>query len=112
MRRNHGWVMLCGTLVCAACNGFPDPEPIEQAETKPEKYPSYGQSGSPAVVTIERQRWLVLPGALADVDPTALQPLATGGGGSMFTAIGDQPPYDALYARMPDGSLHVAREIR
>jgi hypothetical protein len=112
MRRNGGWVVLCGVLASAACNGFPDPEPIEQAEKRPEKYPSYSQSGAPTVVTVERQRWIVLPGEKADVPSRALQPLATGGGGSMFTAAGDQAPFDALYARLPDGSLHVARELR
>lgn len=37
-------VLVAGT----GCNGFPRSEPIQQAETKPEKYPSYTPSAAPA----------------------------------------------------------------
>jgi hypothetical protein len=96
-------------LISTGCHGFPYPEPITQAEHKPEKYPSYTAS-SAAPIAVGDQRWLLLPGGFAGVASTSLLPVGTRA--LFFSAPWDTPPYDQLYGQGADGLLHVAEEVR
>lgn len=112
MRRIGGWIVLGGVVLCAACNGFPDPMPIVDAERKAEKYPTYDQSAAAPVLSVDGQRWLVLPGATVVSTPSAFRPLTADAGGVLSAAAWDQPPYDALYVVTPNGRILRAEEIR
>jgi hypothetical protein len=112
MRRIGGWVVIGGIMLCVACNGFPDPVPIEEAERKPEKYLSYDLGQAAPVLSIDGQRWVVLPGATVVAAASAFRPLAADAGGALSALAWDQPPYDALYAHIPNGRILRAAELR
>jgi hypothetical protein len=96
-------------LLLAACNGFPNPEPIREAEHKPEHHPSYSMGAAPPVLQTGTQRWVVLPGAVAPVPADMLVPVAQ----SPLAALKwDEPPFSGLFLREPDGRILVAGEIR
>jgi hypothetical protein len=111
MWRFGGWVLL-GAALCSACNGFPDPVPIAEAEHKPEKYLSYAKRSDAPVVTVDGQRWVVLPGSTVVAPATAFRRLAGDQIGGLFTAAWDQAPYDALYVVVPGEGMHLAGELR
>lgn len=112
MRRSGSWVVSGGAALCVACNGFPEPVPIQEAEHKPEVYVTYHQSQASPVLSIDGQRWLVLPGATVVAPASAFRPLTADAGGALSAAAWDQPPYDALYAFIPNGRILRAAEIR
>ena len=47
-RKQAALAALLALVLGTGCNGFPKSEPIQQAETKPEKYPTYTPSAAPA----------------------------------------------------------------
>ncbi|MGH7466644.1 MAG: hypothetical protein ACRENP_01525 [Longimicrobiales bacterium] len=98
-----------GTLLCAGCNGFPGTIPIAEAERRPEQYPSYAATEPTLIVTVDSQRWQVLPGALVHAPSGALQRLA---GGPLVAVRGDSPPFATLFQPVAPNSLHQAAEIR
>jgi hypothetical protein len=111
MWRIGGWVVL-GAALCSACNGFPDSAPIAEAEHKPEKYLTYSKRSDLPVVTVDGQRWVVLPGARVVGPPTIFRRLAGDAGGGLFTLTSDTQPYDAVYVLVPGEGIHVAGELR
>lgn len=111
MRKIRQCFALVGMLVCGACNGFPDAAPWVEAERKPEHYPTYAPVSAPMLST-EGQRWVILQGATMQPFAGQLQPIAAGAGGELSAARWDSAPYDALYARSPDGRTLVAAEVR
>jgi hypothetical protein len=98
------WVWLC-----AGCNGFPAAIPIAQAERKAEKYPSYEAVGRTTIVTVDSQRWQVLPGALMAAPASVLQPVQ---GAPLVALRGDTRPFTALFQRSTNDNVLVAGEIR
>ena len=103
--------LLLMAVACGACNGFPDAAPWAEAERKPEKYPSYMATPAPMLST-EGQRWVIQQGNVFRPVGGALQSIASGLGGELSAASWDRPPYDALYAKSPDGLTRVASEVR
>ena len=104
-------MVMLGVLATAACNGFPDAAPWAEAERMPEKYPSYTTVPTPMVST-EGQRWVIQPGNVMTPIANTMQSVASGMGGELSAARWDSAPYDALYARSPDGRVLVAGEVR
>lgn len=101
-----------GSLLCFACNGFPDAAPIAEAELKPETYPTYEAVTAAPLISTEGQRWVILQGSAELVPAAALQPIASGTGGELSASKFDQAPYDQLYARDADGRHKIAAEVR
>src|SRR5262245_48335037 len=96
-------------LLLAACNGFPNPEPIREAEHKPEKYPTYSTGPAEPVIQTATQRWVVLPGAVAQAPAGILVPVAQS---PLLALKWDEEPFSGLFFREPDGGLLEAGEIR
>lgn len=97
-------------VISTACNGFPDSEPIGQAERKAERYPSY-MATTAVPITTGPQHWLLLPGTNVVAPMQSLRPLA-GATQQLFVPSWDRPPYDGLYGRGSDGRIYLAAEIR
>ena len=91
------WLLILG----AGCNGFPHPVPIADAQNRPEKYPGYAAKNEP-VFTLDGQQWQVLPGAVVQAPPAALQPV---NGGRLYVVRGQRPPFSTLFAQLPDSTL-------
>jgi hypothetical protein len=96
-------------VFAAGCHGFPYPEPIAQAEHKPEKYATYAAAPE-TPLTAGQQRWLLLPGAYAGVPASVLVPIP--GTTGILRASWDDAPFDLIYAPGADGLLHIGGEVR
>jgi len=103
------YVGALAVVFSTGCHGFPYPEPIAQAEYKPEKYLTY-MTVPEARLTIGQQRFLLLPGAYAGVPASVLAPVS--GTAGVLRATWDEPPLDAIYGPGADGLMHVGAEVR
>ena len=87
----------CGAALFG-CNGWPRAADYKQAEHKPEKYVTYtataARPGEP--FTFDNRRWMVEPKAV-NLHETALQPVGSAAGVSIYAPKGEQAPYGALY---------------
>jgi hypothetical protein len=98
------YVGALAAVLSTGCHGFPYPEPIAQAEHKPEKYVTY-TAAPETPLTVGQQRWLLLPGAYAGLPGTVLVPVS--GVAGVLRASWDDAPLDAIYGPGEDVLLHV-----
>ena len=103
------YVGALAAVFATGCHGFPYPEPIAQAEYKPETYLNY-TTVPETPLTVGQQRFLLLPGAYAGVAASVLAPVS--GTTGVLRATWDDPPLDAIYGPGADGLLHVGAEVR
>ncbi len=114
MAGTKGWrgalsLCACAIAILAACNGFPRPAPISEAENRPESYPTYQASPPIQLIAVDSQRWMVLPGATTEIAARLLQPEA---GSGLLGLRWSQAPFSTLYHQAGNGRLHEAGEIR
>ena len=107
--RRMGWALVMSAGLLGACNGFPRTVPIADAERMPEKYPTYDASPSSPILTVGNTRWMVMPGAHANIPADWLAPIS--GTGELWAAKWDAPPYSALYQPTGTRSIRVAGEV-
>jgi hypothetical protein len=95
-------ISAAGALV-SACNGWPDSHPAEEAENRPEKFPTYAATAaeSASTFTFDNRRWMVSASPVS-LRGAKLQAVGTGGTASLYAPEGDVAPYSILYT--PDGS--------
>src|SRR5262245_9846751 len=103
------WAAFSTVLLFAACNGFPNPAPIREAEHRPEKYPTYLMDPTQPFLQVGEQRWVVQPGAVARVPGDMLTPVPQS---SLLALKWEHPPLSALFQREPNGTLLAAGEVR
>jgi len=99
--------LAAGALIIATgCNGFPRTIPLTQAETKPEKYPTYTMSPAVNFVATPGQRWMPVPGTHLYPQGFLLTPVADG----LSRLTWDQAPFDVLFGGA--GSRTTYEEVR
>lgn len=112
MNKGIATLLAAGTLVLGACNGWPATLPYQQAETLPEKYPTYLAVPEQSVPQFYagNHRFMVMP-TYAKVGGARTTSVATGGAVSVFALEGDEPPYGNLFASEADGRMRVIAPI-
>lgn len=98
MKIRFAVAVLASCAVMGACNGWPESAPFEEAENRPEKYPTYAAAEQDASVefTFEDRRW-VINGTADGLRAAWLKPVGSSAGASLYAPAGDQPPYPVLY---------------
>jgi|SRR5687768_9697812 len=96
-------VLATGALV-SACNGWPDSHPAEEAENRPEKFPTYAATApeNATTFTFENRQWMVSSTPVS-FRGAKLQAVGTAGATSLYAPQGDAAPYGVLYT--PDGTM-------
>lgn len=104
--------LIAGLAALAACNGWPPATDLEQAQHKPEHYPTYATTPAEQVQTLNfaNRRWLVSP-APVSIRGIALQPVGTAGQTTIYAEPGEAAPYGVLYAAGADGRFHQVLPI-
>ena len=99
-------------LVLTACNGWPKPEKLEIAQSKPEKYPTYQATSAEQtqVFAFDNRRWMVSP-AVVDLHESKLQSVGTAGNVTVYAPAGQQSPYTVLYAPAGETKWHQVLPI-
>lgn len=99
MRIRSAVAVLLSSAALVACNGWPKAAKLDQAEHKPEKYPTY--AATPAeqveVITFDNRRWMVEP-KVTEMRGAALQSVGTAGHTALFARAGAETPYPVLFA--------------
>ena len=95
-----------------ACNGWPKTVPFEQAEHRPEKYPTYAPSPAAAVEMFYagNHRYMVMPGEI-NVRTARTAGVQGSAPVSVFALEGDEAPYSLLFARTADGRARAVAPI-
>jgi hypothetical protein len=112
MNKGIATVLAAGTLVLAACNGWPTTLPYQQAVMKPEKYTTYSPAAAEAVPMFYagNHRFMVLPGE-SNVRGARTSSVNSGGQVSVFALEGDAAPFGNLFTTSAGGRVHAAALI-
>jgi hypothetical protein len=110
MNKGIATFLAAGTLIFSACNGWPTTLPYQQAETKPEHYPTYMAADSAPQFYAGNHRYMVMPGE-ANIRGARAVPVATGSPVSVFSLEGDEAPFSNLFARDASGRTRVVAPI-
>jgi hypothetical protein len=96
-------ILLVGAVL-AGCNGWPRAPDHEQAQHKPEFYPSYAATPAEQVqiVAFENRRWLVSPASIR-LRGVKLVPVGTAAQTTIYAEAGQTTPFSALYASAGEG---------
>ena len=98
MARRRAFAVLLLVTGFAACNGWPKAAELDQARTKPEKFPTYAKTpASQQSFTFENRTWIVQP-ASVELHAAKLQSVGSAGGVTLYAPEGAQTPYRVLYA--------------
>jgi hypothetical protein len=102
MKIRMALLISAAAAVVSACNGWPDSHPADEAENRPEKFPTYTAAAAEnaAPITFENRRWMVSVSPVS-LRGAKLQAIGTAGTTSLYAPPGDVAPYRVLYT--PDG---------
>jgi hypothetical protein len=95
-------IVAVGTFA-SACNGWPDSAPADEAENRPEKFPTYAPTAAEhaSTFTFENRQWMVSASPVS-FRGAKLQAVGTAGTTALYAPQGDAAPYGVLYT--PDGT--------
>jgi hypothetical protein len=110
MKSRNAFAILAVSAALTACNGWPRTVEFEQAEHKPEKFPTYAPTPADQAHTFEfdHRTWMVEP-VLVDLRGAKLQAVGSGGGATLMAQTADQSPYAVLFA--PAGGTKYRRVV-
>lgn len=98
MRIRSAIAVLVSSAALVACNGWPQAAKLEEAEHKPEKYPTYAATAAEQVEVIEFQnrKWMVSP-TVVELRGAKLESVGSAGQAALLVQAGTQTPYPLLY---------------
>jgi hypothetical protein len=105
-------VALMAAAQFAACNGWPRTIPYQQAEHKPENYPTYAPASAQAAEMFYagNHRYMVMPGEV-NLRTARTAGVQTSAQVSVFALEWDAAPYTALFVRAAEGRLRAVAPI-
>ena len=103
MKIRMALIISAAGAVVSACNGWPDSHPADEAENRPEKFPTYAATAAEnaAPITFDNRRWMVSASPVS-FRGAKLQSVGSAGTTSLYAPQGDAAPYGVLYT--PDGT--------
>jgi hypothetical protein len=89
---------LVATAALTACNGWPRVIAYNEAQNKPEKYPTYAAvPGEMQAIAFQGRQWIVSPSS-AELPGAQLQSVGNAGNLTVYAPKGTEAPYSVLFA--------------